>query len=241
MKRILFISLAVVGMMAAVPSANATVLTPGSSSVVISGSTLVGLTLVDTWSAAPSALGPPSVGGQKIFGTYQEWVYKDNITGLLTFLEQVAITNPVAIPPPFGQTVHRVTVSDYTGFTTDVTILAGLPATGGPLVGGVPPNNTPPASVIDRSVDGDAIGFDFRVVQLSPGTHTVILAVKTNAKSYDRLGTVSVIDGSTSTNLTFQPTGAPVAVPEPSTMAIAGLGGLGLIGFGLRRRKATGA
>jgi hypothetical protein len=31
------------------------------------------------------------------------------------------------------------------------------------------------------------------------------------------------------------------AVPEPSSMAIAGLGALGMIGYGLRRRKATGA
>jgi len=30
-------------------------------------------------------------------------------------------------------------------------------------------------------------------------------------------------------------------VPEPSTMAIAGLGALGMIGYGLRRRKAQGA
>jgi hypothetical protein len=32
-----------------------------------------------------------------------------------------------------------------------------------------------------------------------------------------------------------------VAAPEPSTMAIAGLGALGMIGYGLRRRKAQGA
>jgi len=31
------------------------------------------------------------------------------------------------------------------------------------------------------------------------------------------------------------------SVPEPSTMALAGLGALGLIGYGLRRRKAQGA
>jgi hypothetical protein len=30
-------------------------------------------------------------------------------------------------------------------------------------------------------------------------------------------------------------------VPEPSSMALAGLGALGLIGFALRRRKAMGA
>ena len=33
----------------------------------------------------------------------------------------------------------------------------------------------------------------------------------------------------------------PVGVPEPSSMAIAGLGALGMIGYGLRRRKALGA
>jgi len=33
----------------------------------------------------------------------------------------------------------------------------------------------------------------------------------------------------------------PSAAPEPSTMAIAGIGALGMIGYGLRRRKAMGA
>jgi hypothetical protein len=32
-----------------------------------------------------------------------------------------------------------------------------------------------------------------------------------------------------------------VTAPEPSSLAIAGIGGLGLIGYGLRRRKALGA
>jgi hypothetical protein len=33
----------------------------------------------------------------------------------------------------------------------------------------------------------------------------------------------------------------PQAVPEPSTLVVAGIGALGMIGFGLRRRKALGA
>jgi len=45
-------------------------------------------------------------------------------------------------------------------------------------------------------------------------------------------GTPAIID--------FAPA-APSATPEPSTLAIAGLGALGMIGYGLRRRKASGA
>jgi hypothetical protein len=36
-------------------------------------------------------------------------------------------------------------------------------------------------------------------------------------------------------------TSSAVAAPEPSSLAIASLGGLGLIGYGLRRRTALGA
>jgi hypothetical protein len=46
--------------------------------------------------------------------------------------------------------------------------------------------------------------------------------------------------GSTLTDLT-QRFSQTSAVPEPSTMALAGLGALGFIGYGLRRRKASGA
>jgi len=41
--------------------------------------------------------------------------------------------------------------------------------------------------------------------------------------------------GNTSASLTI------ASVPEPSSLAIAGIGALGLIGYGLRRRKALGA
>jgi hypothetical protein len=40
-------------------------------------------------------------------------------------------------------------------------------------------------------------------------------------------------------NITGTSTVAGV-VPEPSSMALAGLGALGFIGYGLRRRKASG-
>jgi len=40
---------------------------------------------------------------------------------------------------------------------------------------------------------------------------------------------------------TFTPSNVTSTTPEPSTLAIAGLGALGMIGYGLRRRKALGA
>jgi len=56
---------------------------------------------------------------------------------------------------------------------------------------------------------------------------------------------VSVAGGSSVgfTSFTASDSGNTTAtvVPEPSTMAIAGLGALGMIGYGLRRRKALGA
>jgi len=42
-------------------------------------------------------------------------------------------------------------------------------------------------------------------------------------------------------NDTQDTSGVVVGVPEPSSMAIAGFGALGMIGYGLRRRKALGA
>jgi len=170
--------------------------------------------------------------GQTIFGTYQEWVYKD-AAGNLSFLEQVNLTAA-------SDTVNRITASSYGPFTTDVSTLTGaLPATGGPSAGGTVPNNTGGA-VADRTADGDTVGFNFLTTPIPAGGNSAILVITTNAKNYNRLGTLGVIDATTSSNLTFQPVQPPTA-PEPSTLAIAGLGALGMIGYGLRRRKALGA
>jgi len=40
---------------------------------------------------------------------------------------------------------------------------------------------------------------------------------------------------------TFSADASEIVVPEPSSLAVAGLGALGMIGYGLRRRKASGA
>jgi len=238
MKRFLLVSLALLGVMAATPSAHANALAPGGSNTVADTFSIAGngLTLVDTWAASPAALSAPGGGvTQTIFGTYQEWVYKD-ASGNLYFLEQVANS---ALSTA---SVARITASSYGSFTTDVGYLTGaLPSTGGAVSGGITPNAIGGGVVIDRSDEGSGVGqtvgFYFGATKIIKGSNSVVLVIQTNAKAYDRLGTLSVIDGTTSSNLTFEPT----VVPEPSTMAIAGLGALGLIGYGLRRRKALGA
>jgi len=66
-------------------------------------------------------------------------------------------------------------------------------------------------------------------VQPSTGTYT--LGQQIDLVGASSIGLVNVTGTSTVNAL----------VPEPSTMALAGLGALGFIGFGLRHRKATGA
>jgi hypothetical protein len=54
--------------------------------------------------------------------------------------------------------------------------------------------------------------------------------------------TITIVSlGNSQIDTTGGATATAVTVPEPSTLAIAGLGGLGMLGFGLRRRKAIGA
>jgi len=91
----------------------------------------------------------------------------------------------------------------------------------------------------DVSSDGSTVGWTLTpgtTGGLAAGQESYVLIVKTNATLWTS-GSTFAIDGGILQFNSF----APAAVPEPSTMAIAGLGALGMIGYGLRRRKAMGA
>jgi len=68
------------------------------------------------------------------------------------------------------------------------------------------------------------------------------LFTATNPYSLTEVLTITFTSaGSVQASLSSDSSANFTAVPEPSSMAIAGLGALGMIGFGLRRRKALGA
>jgi len=228
--KLLAFLLALLGVMSTTPSARAVLLNPGDTSPTPDTFDTTGLTLVDSIQNAP--LAPPGGVDQTIYGTYSAWVYR-TASGTLDFLYQVCNDSSSADP------IHRVTAANFKGFTTDVGYVTAGPLPPGAHSDGVVPNaSVGGTDAVDRSANvpngGSTIGFNFTATQIQPNECSAVLVVATNATLY-KSGTLSAIDSTTSSNPAF----GPAAVPEPSSMAIAGLGALGLIGYGIRRRRGS--
>jgi hypothetical protein len=137
-----------------------------------------------------------------------------NPFGGLTFVYQ--INNA----PDSRDAIFRMTLDGFGGRSTDASYnLIDAP-------GGVPP------SAVTRSANGQVVGFNFGApgIELSPGTFSSWLVVQTDSQSFTP-STVSFINGSTTT------IGSLAPVPEPSVLALAGLGALGLLAWDWRRRR----
>jgi hypothetical protein len=87
------------------------------------------------------------------------------------------------------------------------------------------------SSVISTLSPPSAAGFTF--TNVSPSLHIVNQGTLINPKN-------TIAGFTASGSGTFSASPNVQSAPEPSSLAIAGIGGLGLIGFGLRRRKALG-
>jgi len=202
--------------LAAPAQAALTPLSPGGSTSSPGTTTLSGLTLVTQISGNLGTIFQGTVSG-----TCTEWVYS-GAGGALTFMYQEELSATSA-------EVDTVAVSSYAGFTTAV----------GTLTGTLPPGATPVSSdgtpnAANVSADGTTVNFQF--TDFTKNSESAVLVVATNATA-TTAGFLSSIDSLASNTHAL----APSAVPEPSTMAIAGLGALGMIGYGLRRRKVLGA
>jgi PEP-CTERM motif len=174
--------------------------------------------------------------GTSFDATYTEWVYRDttgtvSASGGSAGLCQNCLDFFIEVSNAGPGVAERISTASFVGFTTDV----GYSTVG--VAGAVPPGPVAqPAGIIpntvDRSLDGSVIGFNYTTSNISAGQNTVLLEIETNATNYTA-ATISVQDGVSGFNAGFAPTSAP----EPGTMALLGLGLIGLGTAKVKRNK----
>jgi PEP-CTERM motif len=159
-------------------------------------------------------------------GLINSAVFNDG--GTLDFVYQVVNS------PSSADLLARMTGSSFAGFMTGVAYTSMLPTA---LVGKSGWTSAPGEAPNTADTDnGSDIGFNFNVPpsnEIGPGENSEILIISTNATAYIP-GNDSVIDSGTATEPGYQPTTS--TVPEPATMAVLGLG---LIGLGTLWRRRT--
>jgi hypothetical protein len=207
--------------------AQATILPPGGSPPVAPsafGTAVTGPFLADTGIQDFTAVN--AQGQTTISGEYRAMVYSDAANdfcaGCLDFF--VVVESSTASL----DAIERITLAAFGSFLTNVGYSIGP---------GTPPAGVAP-STVDRSANGDVIGFNFTApVGVAPGQQTDVLEIETNATRF-MAGTLQISDGSVATVAAFEPCGM---VPEASSVSMTLLGGI-LLGVGLmgrRRRQAS--
>lgn len=189
-----------------VPTTHANVLAPGGS-VTPSAMTPSG-TLLATLSGT---ITPPI--SPDFTATYTTWVYRDPLNffcaNCLDFVYQFTNNGPAVN--------ERYSMSNFDGFKVSV---------GMDMLGVLDPFSITRTA----SAGGSVIGFNFSPPgpEVPAGFTTQRLVIETNATLFTK-GTVSAQNGTAGSNVAFQP-----AIPEPSSLALVGVGVVAVGGF-LRR------
>lgn len=160
-------------------------------------------------------------------GTLRTAVFR-NPSGTLDFYYQVLNDTTSATA------IARLSTTSFTGWMTAL----GFRADGSSVPGGVFTDGSVLPESGDRNTSGSVPGFNFNPPPTSrvfAGDTSVVLIISTDATNYEP-GNMSVIDGGTDTRAAFQPAAATGEIPEPATMALAGIGLLGIAVFRRVRR-----
>jgi hypothetical protein len=188
------------------------------------GSVLQASVLGNGTSVAPSPLFPGGTQVATTSGTittptfsasYTQWVYSDPsnswCAGCLDFVYQFTDNGP--------DVLERFSMYNFAGVLVDV---------------GTNPFGLHDPTLIDRSMNGPVIGFDFPASdQIAPGETTVLLVIETNARTFTT-GFLSAQDGTAGSGFAY----APSTVPEPSSLSLLG-GGLIATASLLRKKRVV--
>lgn len=179
-----------------------------------------------------------SLTGQAFtFGaTFNQAVFRTS-AGTLDFYFQVVRTGPGTAG---NGEIRSFTVANFGSFLVDAFVVGADTDGAGPflvvnnptLANGMPSGST---TTFGRSPDGNVITTEFGANGLTGTENSTTYVFRTNATAFDNLGFFGIINGSTLSGRTFQPTGA---VPEPGTWAMM-LIGFGAMGVSLRRRRKS--
>jgi hypothetical protein len=175
-----------------------------------------------------ASTGPQTITTPTFTANYTEWVYSAPVVfspstpalcgGCLNFFIELTDVS--------GDSLDSITTGSFGAFNTAVGYsTAGLPGTP-PIPAPTPSSTVITPSSVNRN-PGSVIGFSFQPTVIAAGDGTVLLEIETNATNYTA-GYVSAQDDTAGTSAGFAPTSAP----EPGTMAMLGLG---LIGLGMAK------
>ena len=239
MKRTAFLALAaMIGLLIAAP-AHAVPLPPGSTGLPDTQTLVNPLTVAGNSILADTGpiVASNTLNGVTLSVTYEAWVVKVG-TG------DLAATNSGAQVAGNLDFVYQFTVNPSSNTFVNETAHVSFAGTGVGVdyfvqsAGQINPLDADRSSTL--ADNGATINFHFPGT-VPPGSMSTLNIVETTATNF-QAGNYTLQDG---VNLTVSAFGVgpltTTAVPEPSTMVVAGLGILGFVGYGLRRRKAVGA
>jgi hypothetical protein len=149
------------------------------------------------------------------------------ISNNLTAPKCGAVGQPVCDPLVLAANTNFLGFTTATGFRTD----------GATLSGGVFVNGTVAPVTADRNAGGGVVDFSFLPpdsAKIQPGQTSTVLVISTDATNFTA-GNVSVIGGGVATVASFEPFGAVIPTPEPSSLLLLGTGLLSALGV-LRRK-----